>query len=128
MTMIPSSSSKLQVDVDGGTSNGDDTIEGVVLAADGLGRAGISSDSNNTDWGTAKANNGSNVLNHDAQKRDYLGSGSAVSRGDAVAALEVTSVALAGRLVATSWSGGRKAGNGESGKDRKLELHVDRRA
>jgi len=84
------------LEVDGGATDGDDTAEVVVLAANGfLVASSTTSDTNDGDGGAGDTNEDVNALDNDAQKTEEEGSNRVTGAGDAVAALDVAGVALA---------------------------------
>lgn len=115
----------LEVDVDGGATNGDKAIERVIGAANGLRRARVAGQPNDRDGAAGKPDKSSNGLNDDAEQPEEGGHGRGVGRLEAVAALDGAGVALARR------DGGRLSGDGDgsAGESEErgdgLELHVE---
>jgi len=67
---------KLEIDIDGRATDGNQAVEVVVLAANGLSIAGSSrTNSNNVDGGTADSEGNSDSLEKDAQSSQEGGSG-----------------------------------------------------
>jgi len=86
-----------KVEVDGGASKSDDTVEGVVVAADGLLRAIRARCTNDGDRGASYTDLASDGPEGDAQKCEKSLDDSTVRTLNRIAALEGTGVALTGR-------------------------------
>ena len=93
--------------------------EAVVLAADGLARAGVAWNTDNADGAASDANRDVDVLNNDAQQTKDCGKARVASLLDVVAALDGPGAAGRCRGRSSDDSGGKSQSSEE------LELHDD---
>jgi len=99
-------------------------MEAVVLAANRLSSARVTSNADDGDRGAGHSDNDIKVLNNDTQEGEDLGGGVATSLAGAVTALNRSSVALASGDGPTSRCGSCKGSESEGDKNRGFELHV----
>jgi hypothetical protein len=112
---------RLEVNVNGDAAKGNETVEGVVLAADGRSRAARASSTDHSDGVASKTDKGGNVLDNDAEEaKESLGGVGEVTRLlGGLAALNGAGGAVAGWQVgATSRGGSRDGGEGRGEEDR----------
>jgi hypothetical protein len=117
---------QLQAEVNGYAAERDETMEAIVLAANGRGGAARATSTDDSDGVASYTDGGGNIVDNDAQKLEEAEGGSIkVTRLlGGVAALDGAGGAVAGWLVsATSGSGNRDGGDGRSEEESGLEEH-----
>jgi len=107
-----------KVQVDRGAADRDDTIEAVVLAANGVRSAGAAADTNDGDGRAGNADLGSGAAKNNAEQAQQDRSDRVAGRLNTVAALERTDIAL------TDSNGrGRRGGRDGNGLRRVVQDH-----
>jgi len=97
-----------EVEVDGSAAQDEEAAKVVAGAADGLRRAGVSSNPENVKGAASQSDEAGDGAQETAQEAAENASEGVTSRLSRVAALEATRVALAGRISAGDCSSGSK--------------------